>query len=76
VETAAIVHPEGEKAPGESEVKVTLPVGVMLPPFEESVIVAVQLDAWSATTELAQVITVEVARELTVTLAPVLVLVL
>ncbi len=33
-----------EKDPGESETKLTLPVGVTFPPLEESEIVAEQLD--------------------------------
>jgi len=45
VETAATVHLVAEKDPGESEMKLTLPVGVTLPPLAESVIVAVQLEA-------------------------------
>ena len=37
------VHLVAQKVPGESETKVTLPVGVIIPPLEESVMVAVQL---------------------------------
>jgi len=45
LETAVMVQLVPEKVPGESEMKVTLPVGVATPPLEESVIVAVQLEA-------------------------------
>jgi len=44
-EIAAIVQVADEKVPDESETKPTLPIGVTLPPLEESVILAVQLDA-------------------------------
>ena len=44
-QTAATVHLVAEKDPGESEMELTLPVGVTLPPLAESVIVAVQLEA-------------------------------
>jgi len=75
VETAAIVQLVLEKAPGESERKLTLPVGVTtFPPLEESAIVAVQLEAWLTTTGLVQTTAVEVVRGLTVTLAAALML--
>ena len=45
LETAAMVQLAAEKVPAESEMKVTLPAGVITPPLEESVIVAVQLEA-------------------------------
>lgn len=77
VETAAIVQVVVEKVPGESETKLTLPVGVTtLPPLEVSAIVAVQLEAWFTTTGLVQTTVVEVARGLIIMLAPALVLVL
>lgn len=44
-ETAVIEQLADEKVPGELETKVTLPVGVIMPPLEESVIAAVQLEA-------------------------------
>jgi len=75
VETVAIVQVVVEKAPEESETKLTLPVGVTtLPPLEESAIVAVQFEAWLTTTGLVQTTAVEVVRGLTVTLAAALVL--
>ena len=75
-ETTATVQLAAENVPGESETKVTLPVGVLVAPFEESVIVAVQLEAWFTTTGLEQTVEVEVARKLTMTLAVPLLLVL
>jgi len=45
LETAARVQLAAEKVPAESEMKVTLPAGVITPPLEESVIVAMQLEA-------------------------------
>ncbi len=45
IETAAIVQLVAEKVPGESETKLTLPVGVTTFPPLESVIVTVQLEA-------------------------------
>jgi hypothetical protein len=76
VETALIEQLVVEKEPRESEAKVTLPVGVMVPPLEESVIVTVQLEAWFTTTGLVQTTAVEEVRGLTVILAtpPVLIL--
>ena len=44
-ETAVIVQLVAEKVPGESETKLTLPVGVTTLPLLESVTVTVQLDA-------------------------------
>jgi hypothetical protein len=64
-----------ENVPDESETKVRLPVGVTRAPFEESVIVTVQLDAWFTTTGLTHATAVEVVRGLTITLAELLVLV-
>lgn len=75
VEIAAIAQPVAEKVPDESETKVRLPVGVTPPPLEESVIVAVQLEAWFTTTGLVQTTVVKVARGFTLTLAKALVLV-
>ena len=57
-----------ENIPGESETKVTLPVGVVLAPLETSVIVAVQLDPWPTTTGVWQLTAVVVVRGLIVTL--------
>jgi hypothetical protein len=74
-ETAERVQLVAENVPGESEMKVTLPVGVVVAPPDVSVILAVQLDDWFTTVGLEQTIDVEVARELTVTLAIPLVLV-
>ena len=62
VETVETVQLAEKKVPDESETKPTLPIGVMLPPLEESVILAVQLDAWFTTTGLVQVIAVVVVR--------------
>ena len=62
VETVEVVQLAEEKVPDKSETKPTLPMGVTLPPLEESVILAVQLDAWFTTTGLVQVIAVEVVR--------------
>jgi hypothetical protein len=45
VEITAVAQLVAEKVPDESETKLTLPVGVTLPPFDESVIVAAQLEA-------------------------------
>jgi hypothetical protein len=73
-ESAERVQLPAENVPGESETKVTLPVGIVVAPPDESVIVAVQLEAWFTTTGLEQTIAVEVARKLTVT--PVVLLVL
>ena len=61
-ETVEIAQLAEERVPDESETKPTLPMGVILPPLEESVILAVQLDAWFTTTGLVQVIAVEVVR--------------
>ena len=69
VETAVTVQLVAEKVPGESETKLTLPVGVTTLPLLESVTVTVQLDAWFTTTGLVQTIVVEVVRGLTITLA-------
>ena len=74
VETVEIVQLADEKVPDESETKPTLPMGVTLPPLEESAIVAVQLEAWLTTTGLVQTTAVEVVRGLTVTLAAALML--
>lgn len=64
-----------ENVPAESETNVTLPIGVTLAPFEESVTVTVQLEAWFTTTGLVQTIAVEVERGLMITLVARLVLV-
>jgi hypothetical protein len=74
IETAAIVQLVAEKVPGESETKLTLPVGVTTLPPLESVIVTVQLEAWFTTTGLVQTIAVEVVRGLMITLAALLML--
>jgi hypothetical protein len=75
VETAAIVQLVVEKDPGESELKLTLPVGVTVPPLDVSVMVAMQLEAWFTTMGLVQTSTVEVVRGLMIALAVGLVLV-
>jgi len=67
-ETVARVQLVVENIPGESETKVTLPVGVVLAPPEASVTVAVQLDPWPTTTGVVQLTAVVVARGLIVTL--------
>jgi hypothetical protein len=74
VETGATVQLVAEKDPVEAETKVRLPVGVTFAPTEESVTVAVQLEAWLTTTGLVQTTPVEVVRGFTVMLAPALML--
>ncbi len=57
---------EALREPAPVEVKVTVPVGVMVVPTSVSVMVAVQVEAWLMTTGLVHVTFVEVERLLTV----------
>jgi hypothetical protein len=57
-------------------VKVTVPVGEIAVEGEVSVTVAVQVDAWLATTGVVQATVFDVVRRLTTTLAAALVLAL
>ncbi len=74
-ETAAVVPLKvqvPENVPVPLDVRVTVPDGAMKVPTSVSVTVAVQVEAWFTTTELPQVIDIEVARLFTVMVLDVL----